>query len=289
MDRYAREADGVILCNRIKAHTLFRGKYESGLVKMAVIGLGKQKGAESVHRSGVAFMGETIPQFGRVIFDHLPILAGVGILENAYEETYKICCLTAEEIWEKEPELLEEAKEKMGRIWIPEADVLVVDEIGKNISGDGMDPNVTGTYMVPGLDWERRSIRAARTVVLDLSEETKGNANGIGMADVTTRRVLNKMDLDRTYPNSVTSTMVEGSKIPLCMHSDETAVRLAVRISCPDEGRARIVRIRNSMEVDVIQVSEPLIPEVMRSGQMELAGELQDWQFDENGNLPELG
>ena len=137
-DKYAHEADGVILCGRIKAHTTFRGPYESGLLKMAVIGMGKQHGAESVHESGFINMARVLPQFARVIFDNTNIVAGVGILENAFDQTYKLAGLTPDEIWEKEPELLKEAKSKMGRIWIENADVLVVDKIGKDISGDGM-------------------------------------------------------------------------------------------------------------------------------------------------------
>ena len=139
IDKNAHEADGVILCGRIKAHTAFRGPYESGLMKMAVIGMGKQHGAESVHESGFNNMGRVMPQFARVIFDHTNVVAGVGLIENAFDQTFKVAGLSAVEIWEKEPELLKEAKTKMGRIWIEKTDVLVVDKIGKNFSGDGME------------------------------------------------------------------------------------------------------------------------------------------------------
>ncbi len=149
IDKNAHEADGVILCGRIKAHTAFRGPYESGLMKMAVIGMGKQHGAESVHESGFNNMGRVMPQFARVIFDHTNVVAGVGLIENAFDQTFKVAGLSAAEIWEKEPELLKEAKTKMGRIWIEKTDVLVVDKIGKNFSGDGMDPNVTGAFACP--------------------------------------------------------------------------------------------------------------------------------------------
>ncbi|WP_298033533.1 lactate racemase domain-containing protein [uncultured Dysosmobacter sp.] len=287
-DRYAHEADGVILCGRIKAHTSFRGAYESGLMKMAVIGMGKQHGAESVHESGFQNMGRVMPQFARVIFDNTNIVAGVGILENAYEQTCKIAALDAGEIWEQEPLLLREANERMGRLWIEKADVLVVDRLGKNISGDGMDPNVTGTFGSPGRTkgQEPGPIQAQRTVVLDLTDETHGNMNGLGAADVTTKRLVDKIDVDTTYPNAVTSTLVNLVKIPIFTHSDAHAIQLALRIcNMIDKEHPRIVRIENSLALEHIWVSEALADEVRQNPHMELEGEPEPWSFDEEGNL----
>lgn len=287
-DRYAHEADGVILCGRIKAHTSFRGSHESGLMKMAVIGMGKQRGAENVHESGFQNMSRVMPQFARVIFDHTNIVAGVGILENPYEQTYKIAALDAGEIWSQEPLLLLEANQKLGRIWIDEADVLVVDQLGKNVSGDGMDPNVTGTFGSPGRtrSQDPGPIRAQRTVVLDLTDETHGNMNGLGAADVTTKRLVDKIDVDATYPNAVTSTLVNLVKIPIFTHSDEHAIKLAVRIcNMIDKAQPRIVRIENSMDLEHIWVSEALADEVRRHPHMELEGEPEPWPFDKDGNL----
>lgn len=287
-DKYAHEADGVILCGRIKAHTTFRGPYESGLLKMAVIGMGKQHGAESVHESGFINMARLLPQFARVVFDHTNIIAGVGILENAFDQTYKIAGLTPEEIWEQEPVLLKEAKSRMGRIWIENADVLVVDKIGKDISGDGMDPNVTGTFGSPesACDGSPGPLKAQRTVVLDLTDASHGNANGIGVADVTTKRLVDKTDVDVTYPNAVTSTLVVMVKMPMFAHTDQHAIQLAVRICNEiDKANPRIVRIENTMELGHIWVSEALVPEVEAHPNMELDGKLEPWNFDENGNL----
>ena len=287
-DKYAHEADGVILCGRIKAHTTFRGPYESGLLKMAVIGMGKQHGAESVHESGFINMARVLPQFARVIFDNTNIVAGVGILENAFDQTYKLAGLTPDEIWEKEPELLKEAKSKMGRIWIENADVLVVDKIGKDISGDGMDPNVTGTFGSPesACDGSPGPIKAQRTVVLDLTDASHGNANGIGVADITTKRVVDKTNVDITYPNALTSTLVNMVKMPMFGHTDEHAIKIAVRIcNMIDKAHPRIVRIKNTMELGHIWVSEALVDEVKANPNMELDGEPEDWGFDENGNL----
>ena len=253
-DKYAHEADGVILCGRIKAHTTFRGPYESGLLKM----------------------------------DNTNIVAGVGILENAFDQTYKLAGLTPDEIWEKEPELLKEAKSKMGRIWIENADVLVVDKIGKDISGDGMDPNVTGTFGSPesACDGSPGPIKAQRTVVLDLTDASHGNANGIGVADITTKRVVDKTNVDITYPNALTSTLVNMVKMPMFGHTDEHAIKIAVRIcNMIDKAHPRIVRIKNTMELGHIWVSEALVDEVKAHPNMELDGELEDWGFDENGNL----
>ena len=244
-DKYAHEADGVILCGRIKAHTSFRGPYESGLLKMSVIGMGKQHGAESVHESGFQNMGRVMPQFARVVFDNTNIVAGVGIIENAYDQTYKIAALNAAEIWEQEPKLLKEANRLLGRIWVDKTDVLVVDKLGKNISGDGMDPNVSGTFGSPGRprNGEPGPILAQRTVV----------------------------------------NMV---KMPIFAHSDENAIKLAVRVcNMIDKQHPRIVRIANTMELSHIWVSEALVEEVKAHPHMELDGELQDWGFDENGNL----
>ncbi len=287
IDKYAHEADGVILCGRIKAHTSFRGPYESGLVKMSVIGMGKQHGAEAVHESGFENMGRVMPQFGRVIFDNTNIVAGVGIIENAYDQTYKIVALDAEEIWEQEPELLKEANTKMGRIWVDEADVLVVDKLGKNVSGDGMDPNVTGAFGSKARKKEYPGpIDATRVVVLDLTDESHGNFNGIGVADVTTKRLIDRAKPDVTYPNAITSTLVNMVKMPIFGHSDERAIQLAVRIcNGIDKDHAKIVRIKNTMELSEIWVSEDLIDVVKENPNMEILGEPEPWGFDEEGNL----
>ena len=288
IDKYAHEADGVILCGRIKAHTSFRGPYESGLMKMAVIGMGKQHGAEAVHESGFQNMGRVMPQFARVIFDNTNIVAGVGTIENAYDQTYKIVALDANEIWEQEPELLKIANSKMGRIWVDEADVLVVDKLGKNISGDGMDPNVSGTFGSPGRqrNGEPGPIKTQRTVVLDLTDESHGNFNGIGVADVTTKRLIDRSKPDVTYPNAMTSTLVNMVKMPIFGHSDERAIQLAVRIcNGIDKDNAKIVRIKNTMEISDIWVSEALVDEVKKNPNLEIIGELEPWGFDAEGNL----
>ena len=284
-DKYAHEADGVILCGRIKAHTSFRGPYESGLLKMSVIGMGKQHGAESVHESGFQNMGRVMPQFARVVFDNTNIVAGVGIIENAYDQTYKIAALNAAEIWEQEPELLKEANRLLGRIWVDKADVLVVDKLGKNISGDGMDPNVSGRFVQP--KYCSGGIQAEKCVVLDITDETHGNAQGIGLAEVTTRRLVNRMKLEMTYPTGVTNTFLHLMKIPMIMDNDREAIQLAL-MCCPeaeDHDHMKMIRIPNTAHIGVIEISEGMLPLVENNPNFEVLTEPYDLPFDENGNL----
>ena len=284
-DKYAHEADGVILCGRIKAHTSFRGPYESGLLKMSVIGMGKQHGAESVHESGFQNMGRVMPQFARVVFDNTNIVAGVGIIENAYDQTYKIAALNAAEIWEQEPKLLKEANRLLGRIWVDKADVLVVDKLGKNISGDGMDPNVSGRFVQP--KYCSGGIQAEKCVVLDITDETHGNAQGIGLAEVTTRRLVNRMKLEMTYPTGVTNTFLHLMKIPMIMDNDREAIQLAL-MCCPeaeDHDHMKMIRIPNTAHIGVIEISEGMLPLVENNPNFEVLTEPYDLPFDENGNL----
>ena len=204
VDRYAYEADGIILCGRVKAHPAFRGPYESGILKMSVIGLGKQHGAEHVHQDGFSDLGRLLPMIARVVFDKTNVLGAVAVAENAFDQTCIVEGLLKEEIFEKEPDILRRSKERLGRIFFDDIDVLVVDRLGKDISGDGMDPNITGRFAVPYMESEKKVQHIA---VLDLTEETHGNCNGLGLADVTTRRLVEKIDVDCTYPNVVTSTV----------------------------------------------------------------------------------
>ena len=282
-DHYALASDAIILCGRIKAHTAFRGPYESGLYKMAVIGMGKQRGAEKVHECGFGPLGQLLPGLAKAVFDNTKIIGGIGLVENAFDQTFKIRALTPAEITQEEPSLLEEAKNKMGQLFLDRLDVLVVDRIGKDISGDGMDPNVTGRFAVDSVKSGRAIQRIA---VLDLTEETHGNCNGIGLADVTTKRLVDKVDVDVTYPNVVTSTVTCTPRIPLFTHTDEQCIKIALR-TCNDIDRdnPRIVRIRDTMSLETIWVSEALLDEVKRHPNMELLGEAVDWPFNERGNL----
>jgi hypothetical protein len=281
IDRNAAQSDGIILINRIKPHTSFRGTYESGLMKMMAIGLGKQKGAETCHAEGFPQMHRMVPLFGKAILRHAPVLFGLGILENAFDRTAQLHVLPACEIEEKEPALLKEAFRLMPSIGFSSCDVLIVDEIGKNISGCGMDPNISGVFAIPGMTG---GIQAQRRCILSLTEETHGNGYGMGAADAVTDRLFRQLDLQQIYPNSITSTSLGFSKIPLIMPSDRDAIALCIR-TCTgiDKASPRIVRIRNTLELGEFEISEALIPEMPAN--MERISEPYALPFRENGDL----
>lgn len=283
VDRYAYEADGIILCGRVKAHTAFRGPYESGILKMSVIGLGKQHGAEHVHQDGFSDLGRLLPMIARVVFDKTNILGAVAVAENAFDQTCIVEGLLKEEIFEKEPDILRRSKERLGRIFFDDIDVLVVDRLGKDISGDGMDPNITGRFAVPYMESEKKVQHIA---VLDLTEETHGNCNGLGLADVTTRRLVEKIDVDCTYPNVVTSTVLCTPKIPLFAHSDRACIQIALK-TCNyiDRENPRIVHIKDTMRLEEIEISQAMLEEARVNEHIQILGEPHDWPFDEEGNL----
>ena len=287
VDRLAYEADGIVLFNRVKPHTGFRGDYESGLVKMAAIGLGKQKGAETVHAGGPARMSERVREFGTRAIRACNILFGVATVENSMDKVYALRALTVPEIFREEPVLLETAKRLLPRLFFGKLDVLVVDRIGKNISGPGMDPNITHTYL-PGaaIPQELRAKRAQRVAVLDLTEETHGAAMGIGMADVTTQRLFDKLDRDVTYPNCLTSGVTVSAKIPMWFDSDKLALQAAVQtLTGADREHLRMVRILDTLHLGQIWISEALLPEAEADPNVEILSAPVPLPFDEKGNL----
>ena len=283
IDRNAAEADGIILGCRVKPHTAFRGPYESGLMKMMAIGLGKQHGAEQVHEEGFKNMAKNVPMFGRCILKNAPVLFGVPTIENAFDETCKITAVAAEDIETVEPELLKEAFSYMPRILTDECDVLIVDQIGKNFSGDGMDPNITGTFCT---EYATGGIRSQRVVVLDLSPETHGNGIGLGYASATTKRVFDQLDLASMYPNAITCTVLGGVRIPIVMESDREAIQVCVK-SCNeiDKSNPRIVRIPNSLHLEHIMLSESYWEEAQANEALTIESEPEYLPFDGEGNL----
>lgn len=283
IDRYAAEADGIILGCRIKPHTAFRGSYESGMMKMMAIGLGKQHGAEVCHEAGFKNMAKNVPLFGRAIIKNAPILFALPTIENAYDETCKITAVVAEDIEEQEPELLKEAFSYMPRIWVDTCDVLVVDQIGKNFSGDGMDPNITGTFCTP---YATGGIDAQRVAVLDLSPETHGNGIGLGYSSATTERVYQQLDLEAMYPNAITCTVLGGVRIPIVMESDRETIQVCIK-SCNeiDKENPRVVRIMNSLHLEHIMLSEAYFDEVQKYPNLTVLSEPEELPFDADGNL----
>ena len=289
LNRLAREADAVVLVNRVKPHTSFRGPFESGLMKMMTIGLGSHRGATLAHSMGAAGLPRMIPAWGRIILQEAPIALGVAILENAYEQTAKVVAVEPDELAAVEPELLDEARELMPRIPAERIDVLIVDRIGKNISGTGMDPNIIGRIWLEGIE-EPDSPRIERIVVLDLTAETHGNANGIGLADVTTRRLVDNIDFKATYANAMTSTFLNRAYIPIVGENDREAIEIALGATGsggnPD---ARVMRIRSTLELEHLGASESLLPELSEVPEVEISGEPAGMNFDGEGNLSTSG
>jgi len=284
-DQVAFYSDAVVMINRIKPHTGFKGPVESGLLKMLVIGLGNHKGATAIHSMGFDMFRELIPKAGSLILGKIPPAIGVAVLENAYDETAKIVAVPGDEISKKEPELLAEAKSFMPRLLMDSLDVLIVDEIGKDISGSGMDPNITGR-VASGLKEGFDAPPIQKILVLGLTERTQGSAVGIGMADITTRKVVSNINFSYTYANSITSTVVGAAKIPMFLNTEKEALLVAVK-TCnrviPEQ--ARIVWIKNTLELNHILVSEPFLAELAGREDIEILGDPFVLEFDSEGNI----
>ncbi|MCJ7632667.1 nickel-dependent lactate racemase [Candidatus Bathyarchaeota archaeon] len=289
VDRIALDADGIIVVNRVKPHTDFKGQIESGLMKMMAVGMGKQKGAETIHRYQCEGYHKNIPLTARFMIKRLPIILGLAVVENRYHEIALIKAMKAEEIEKEETRLLKKAKKLIARIPFNEIDVLIIDEIGKNISGLGMDTNVTGRFWIPG-ECEPKAPRIKRIVVLDLSRETEGNAIGIGLADLTTKRAVDKIDLHKTFVNSLTAGWPEVGRIPVYLPNDREAILTALHLCGPiDPTRAKVVRIKNTLDLNRFWVSENIC-EMIKSDKvnyrdLEILGKPRIMQFDVLGML----
>ncbi|UPO89697.1 lactate racemase domain-containing protein [Niallia sp. Man26] len=283
VDKYALQADGIVVINRIKPHTAFRGPVESGIMKMISIGLGKQKGAEACHQMGFKYMAENVPAMAKVIMKKTPFLFGVATVENAFDKIATVEVLTPEEVIETEPALQIKAKSLLPKLFFDQLDVLVIDEIGKNISGDGMDPNITGRYPT---SYASGGPDVNKMVVLDVTPQSEGNANGVGTADFTTQRLLNKMDREGTYANGLTSTVVAPTKIATTLPNDKMALQAAVKTcNILNFHDVKLVRIKNTLVLSEIEVSESLLEYVNNHPNMEQITGLYEVPFNEQGNL----
>ena len=284
MDRYAHEADGVVLINRIKPHTSFRGPIESGVVKMIVIGMGKIQGATHMHAHGMDLFPELLPRVAAFLMERTSILFGIGVVENAYDRTAIVEALLPDALVEREVELQTKAKSLMGRLYFSDIDILLIDQMGKEISGAGFDPNITGRNHrgVTGFD----DPKVQKIVVLDLTKMTNGNATGLGLADVITRKLYDAIDYPSTYGNVITSAYLDGALIPIAMPTDQQAVQLAIKtLVRVKQGQARIVRIRDTLSIDKISVSEPMLTEVKQHPDMSIIGEPAPFDFAPDGTL----
>ena len=282
-DRNANQADYTISIARIKPHCSFRGIYESGMVKMSVIGLGKQKGADFCHRQGMANMGTNLEKIGRVHMEKSNLLCCLGLIENAYDDTCMLQVFAKNEIMEKEPDLLEIAKSYLPGIPFKNLDLLIVDEIGKDITGTGMGCNIVQRFTSEHMPTKPF---AKRLVVLDLTDKSDGNASGVGLADITTRRVFNKMSFENTYPNNLTARTTAGCKIPMIMENDYNAIRAGIKTAPNvDYNAMRIVRIKNTLRLDEMEISEALVKEAKDMPNITGDWTGYDWVFDKDYSL----
>lgn len=286
IDKIAAGSDGIVLINRVKPHTDYHGPVESGIRKMIVIGLGKQKGAELVHFYGTDGLINLLPRMTGLALQKLPVLFGLAVLENSRDETAEIIALRSDEIEEREPALLSRAKDLMPRLPVNTLDVLVVTEMGKNISGVGMDPNITGRMGIRGQKEDDTTI-ISRIVALDLTPQSHGNALGMGLADVITQRFRDKVDLNTTYANVITSGFLERGFMPMVMPGDHEAIDLALK-TCgrrvnPDN--ARLMIIKNTLELEEAYVSTAIFEEARSNQLVEVTGDPEYMLFDQQGSL----
>jgi len=279
LDRHALRSDGIIVINRVKPHTAFRGEVESGLCKMLAVGLGKHKGAQQMHAAG---LGTTLVEAARLILARAPVLAGVAVLENSLDETAEIHVVPPERFEGTDRALLQRAWQMLPRIPFDPLDVLLVDEMGKNISGTGMDVNVIGIGPRVGGKIEMGHPAVTSIVVLGLTPETHGNANGIGLADITTRRLVDSIDYKATYTNVLTTRLWSAGRLPVIMETDREAIQAAVGEMPSDQ--VRFVRIKNTLHMEELEISEALLPEAGKLG-LTIVAEPRPLEFDETGRL----
>lgn len=281
-DREALQADAILPVNRVKPHTAFQDQLASGLFKMLTVGLGKVPGATQVHKLSSTGMYTAIVEMGRLALEKLPVLGGLAIVENGYEETAWIEALLPAEMEEGEKKLLQYAAGLLPRLPVQELDVLIVDEMGKNFSGTGMDTNVIGRWKATGLP-EPEWPKIRRIVVLNLSQESHGNANGLGLADVTTRKVVDAIDWHATLMNVRTTGFWDRAFCPPFPGSDRDAIQWALKgLKISDDQTALIGRIRNTLHLDELWLNEAAYA---AADMCERVSDYIPLEFDEYGNL----
>ena len=286
-DKNALAADAVVTVSRVKPHTDFRGPFESGIVKMLVIGLGKRDGADQHHSLGTRGLRDMIPLSAKVIVEKTPFVGALAVLENANEATAHVEVVDRDDLFEREPVLLQQASGIMGRLPFPGMDVLIIGETGKNYSGAGMDPNVIGRMLIEATpEAETNNPRIVRIAVLDISPESHGNGTGIGLADLTTNRALKAIDPVPTRMNNFTARSLWRSKLPFAFDTDREVIEMSVE-TCwqPIMTRVKFAVIPNTLEVAELWVSAPLADEAKKNPNLELVGAPMPLPFDAAGNL----
>jgi hypothetical protein len=285
MDKHAHESDGVVVVNRIKPHTGFDGPVESGLLKMAVIGLGKHAGALAAHKAVLAFgYNHVIRSLGNLVYSTGKVLFGVGIVENAWHRTAHVEAMLPGDIDTREPQLLEKAKEYLPRLPLRQCDVLLVNYMGKEISGSGMDTNVLGRRWFiaePEPEWPKLK----RVILRDMTDHSDGNALGIGLADFVHRKIVGKVDWLKTYVNAVTSNTPEKARLPVVCENDREALEWALTTCFGfDWSDAKLCWIPDTLNLTRVVVSQKLLQEVLQEPGSRVVKEFE-LQFDQHGDL----
>lgn len=289
MDRRAAGADHIVVINRVKPHTKFHGPIESGLTKILTVGLGKGHGAELYHRAAVQQTFKILHDACRHILKTRSVLFGLAIVEDGYQDVARVCGVKPENWFETESVLLENARLMMPRIPLAPIDVLIIDEIGKEISGIGMDSNVTGRHRdIVGDFFTAPHVK--RIFVRNLSPGSDGNANGIGLADVTTKRLVDALDLEKTYTNALTAISPEKAAIPMHFHTDRQCLDTCLKtIGLVEPNKARIIRIKNTAKLETFLASQAFEHEIVSDQCLEIFRPWEPMAFDDSGNLSEWG
>ena len=282
-DKNAMEADGIVIFNKVKPHTDFRGPHESGLAKMITIGIAKHEGCAAFHSFGFARFGELIPPAAKIFIDKAPVAFGVGVVQNAYDDICRIEACTPEDMMDCDARLLVEAKDRMAKFKFDDIDLLIIDEIGKNISGNGHDPNVTGRNITHTFG---ATLNLKKLFIRGITPEAHHNGCGLGSADVTTRRCLNDVDWEVTWTNVLTTGIMDACPIPLYVNTDKEAVLMCIRCCHNlDYKKARVVHIKNTLCLDEIQVSEALYESIKDMDGISYVSGPTPMYFDENGMM----
>lgn len=285
IDRNAYEADSIIIINRVREHTDFEGPIQSGLMKMLAIGLGKAYGASAIHERGAGEMHMHIPAVARHILQNAPISLGIAVVENAEDNLAAIRCVVPEHFEIADKELLSLARKWTPRLPVENLDVLVVCRLGKEISGTGMDTKTVGRIRIPGVP-EPMHPKISRIVVLDLTPASHGNATGLYLADITTQKLIKKIDFQAFYLNQLTAVHLEGGKVPMALKDDREAIEVAMCLGWMYNSKSlRSIVIQDTKHLRNILLSECLVPELEQLENITIQGELFDLAFDLNGNF----
>lgn len=287
-DRNAAEADGIIVFNKVKPHTHFKDRHESGLLKMICIGIGKHKGASTFHQYGFDDFCHNMERVSQAFLENVNVVFAVGLVQNAFDDIGWLEVIPTDQFFERDAALLEIAKKELAQLHFKDIDVLVIDEVGKEISGTGFDPNVSGRIEVISQQeaFRKAAPNIKKIVLLDITDYSHGLGIGMGEADILSFRFVNKLDFEQTYTNCITNNYLKSAAMPLYANSDEDAIKLAILTSmAKDKTKVKIVRVKNTITLDEIEVSVGMLDDVNNPDMFEVMSEPYNWTFNEEGNL----